>query len=52
VAALTVTVVLILFAIYRVEYLYTGDIRVRPEAFELILQRIERDNGGQIKTSQ
>ncbi|MBA4115210.1 MAG: DUF4239 domain-containing protein [Rubrobacter sp.] len=44
VAALTVVVVLVLYAIYRIEYPYTGDIRVRPEAFELMLQRIERDD--------
>ncbi len=46
VAALTVVVVVVLYAIYRIEYPYTGDIRVRPEAFELMLQRIESNNGG------
>ena len=46
VAALTVVVVVVLYAIYRIEYPYTGDIRVRPEVFELMLQRIEREHGG------
>lgn len=43
VAALTVVIVLVLYTIYRIEYPYTGDVRVQPEAFELVLQRIEGD---------
>lgn len=45
VAALTVMIVLVLYAIYRIDYPYTGDVRVQPEAFELVLERIERDGG-------
>lgn len=44
IAALTVVVVLVLFTIYRIEYPFTGNIRVEPDAFEIVLQEIERDN--------
>lgn len=43
VAALTVLVVLVLFTIYRMEYPFTGDVRVRPDALELVLDEIEED---------
>ena len=44
IAALTVVVVLALFTIYRIEYPFTGNKRVEPDAFEIVLQEIERDN--------
>ncbi|HZG64715.1 MAG TPA: hypothetical protein VEY13_14610 [Rubrobacteraceae bacterium] len=37
-------VVLVLFTIYRIEYPFTDNIRVEPDAFEIVLQEIERDN--------
>jgi len=43
VAALTIVLVLVLYAMYRVDYPYTGIVRVQPEAFEFVLQRMERD---------
>ena len=44
IAGLTVIVVLILYTVYRIEYPFTGDVRVRPEAFEFVLYEIEGDN--------
>jgi hypothetical protein len=44
IAALTVVVVLVLFTIYRIEYPFTGNIRVARDAFEIVLQEIERGN--------
>jgi hypothetical protein len=44
VAGLTVIVVLILYTIYRIEYPFTGDVRVSPEAFEFVLDEIEGGN--------
>ena len=41
IAALTVLVVLILFTIHRIEYPFTGDIRVTPADFESALHRME-----------
>lgn len=40
IAALTVVIVLVLYTIYRIEYPFTGEVRVRPDAFELVLQKI------------
>ena len=44
IAALTVVVVLVLYTIYRVEYPFTGNVKVEPDAFEMVLQEIEQDN--------
>jgi hypothetical protein len=44
IAALTVVIVLVLYAIYRIEYPFTGEVRVRPDAFELVLQKISGHN--------
>jgi Protein of unknown function (DUF4239) len=44
IAALTVVIVLVLYAIYRIEYPFTGEMRVRPGAFELVLQKISGHN--------
>jgi hypothetical protein len=44
IAALTVVIVLVLYAIYRIEYPFTGEVRVRPGAFELVLQKISGHN--------
>lgn len=44
IAALTVIVVLVLFTVYRIEYPFTGNIRIGPDAFEIVLHEIERDN--------
>ena len=41
IASLTVLVVLILFTINRIEYPFTGDIRVTPADFESALHRME-----------
>lgn len=46
VAALTVVIVLVLFAIHRIDYPYTGSVKVQPEAFEVVLQRISNGGGG------
>lgn len=40
-AALAALVVLVLFAIYRIEYPFTGEVRVGPDAFEVVLDEIE-----------
>ena len=40
IAALTVVIVLVLYTFYRIEYPFTGEVRVRPDAFELVLQKI------------
>lgn len=40
-AALTVLAVLVLFTIYNLEYPFTGDVRVEPDAFKLVLDEIE-----------
>jgi hypothetical protein len=37
IAALTVVVVLVLFTIYRIEYPFTGNIRVESDASEIVL---------------
>ena len=42
VAALTVVVTLIIYTIAVLDYPFNGDLRVGPEAFELVLDRIER----------
>ncbi len=39
-AALTVLIVLVLYIIYRIEYPFTGEVRVTPDAFEFVLQEI------------
>ena len=44
VSALTVVVVLVIYAVYRIDYPYTGDVRVRPDAFELVLERMETES--------
>lgn len=44
IAGLTVIVVLILYTVYRIEYPFTGDVRVRTDAFEFVLNEIEGDN--------
>jgi hypothetical protein len=44
IATLTVVIVLVLYAIYRIEYPFTGEVRVRPDAFELVLQKISGHN--------
>ncbi|MDQ3238149.1 MAG: DUF4239 domain-containing protein [Actinomycetota bacterium] len=41
VSALTVVIVLVIYAVYRIDYPYTGDVRVQPSAFELVLERME-----------
>ena len=41
IAALTVLVVLILFTSHRIEYPFTGDIRVTPADFESALDKME-----------
>lgn len=41
VAALTVVVTLIIYTIAVLDYPFNGDLRVGPEAFELVLGRIE-----------
>lgn len=46
VAALTVVIVLVLYAIHRIDYPYTGSVRVQPEAFKVVLQRISDSGGG------
>ncbi len=43
IAAMTVIVALTLYTIYRIEYPFTGDVRVGPDAFELVLDEIEGD---------
>jgi hypothetical protein len=43
VAALTVIVTLILYTIAVLDYPFNGDLRVGPEAFELVLRGIERN---------
>ncbi len=40
-AALAALVVLVLFTIYRIEYPFTGDVRVGSDAFEVVLNEIE-----------
>jgi hypothetical protein len=42
-AALAVIVVLLLYTIYRIQFPFTGDIRVPPDALELVLHKIESD---------
>jgi hypothetical protein len=44
VAMLTVVIVGVLFSIKAIEYPFTGDVRVPPSAFELILNRFEADS--------
>ena len=46
VALLTVIVSLSLYTIYAIEHPFTGNVQVRPDAFELVLQRIG-ETGGQ-----
>lgn len=46
VAGLTVVIVLVLFAIHRIDYPYTGSVKVRPEPFKVVLQRISEGGGG------
>ena len=41
VAALTLVISLILFSIGLLQYPFSGDVRVGPEAFELVLERFE-----------
>jgi hypothetical protein len=43
VAALTTIVTLIIYTIAVLDYPFNGDLRVEPEAFELVLRRIEGD---------
>jgi hypothetical protein len=43
VAALAVIVTLIIYSIAVLDFPYNGDLRVGPEAFELVLRRIEGD---------
>ncbi len=40
IAALTIIIVLVLYTIYRIEYPFTGDVRVQSDAFELLLDQI------------
>ncbi len=40
IAALTIIIVLVLYAIYRIEYPFTGAVQVGPDAFELVLDEI------------
>jgi hypothetical protein len=44
IAALTVVIVLLLYAIYRIEYPFTG-VRVEPDAFKLLLDEISGRGG-------
>jgi hypothetical protein len=41
VAALTVIVTLIIYTIAVLDYPFNGDLRVGPDAFELVLREIE-----------
>ncbi len=41
VAALTVIISLILYTVAVLEYPFNGDVRVQPDAFELVLREIE-----------
>ncbi len=41
VAALAMLIALILYAIYQIQYPFTGDVRVEPEAFEQVLYKME-----------
>ncbi len=43
VAALTVIVTLILYTVAVLEYPFNADVRVQPDAFELVLREIEGD---------
>ena len=43
VAMLTAVIVGVLFSVKAIEYPFTGDVRVPPNAFELILNRFEAD---------
>lgn len=40
-AALTVVVVLLLYAVYNIQYPFSGSVRVGPDAFEHVLQEVE-----------
>ena len=44
VGMLTALIVTILFAIKSLEYPFSGDMRVEPSAFELVLNRFEEDS--------
>jgi hypothetical protein len=44
VAALTVVITLIIYTIAVLDYPFNGDLRVGPESFELVLQRIEESD--------
>jgi hypothetical protein len=41
VAALTVVIAVILFTVYSLEHPFSGNVRVNPDAFELVLRRLE-----------
>ncbi len=43
VAALTVIITLIIYTIAVLDYPFNGDLRVGPDAFELVLREIEGD---------
>jgi membrane protein YdbS with pleckstrin-like domain len=43
VAALTAIVTLVLYTVAVLEYPFDGDVRVQPDAFELVLREIEGD---------
>jgi hypothetical protein len=42
VAALALTIALVLFTVGALDYPFKGDIRVRPDAFLSVLERFER----------
>lgn len=44
IAALTAIIVFASYTVYRTEYPFTGDVRVEPDAFKLVLRQIEGDN--------
>lgn len=46
VAALTTVVVLILFATYELQAPFAGNVRIEPEAFEEVLDDIQRQEPG------
>jgi hypothetical protein len=45
VAALTVVITLIIYTIAVLDYPFNGDLRVGPEAFELVLREVEGNDG-------
>lgn len=44
IAGLTAIIVFASYTVYRTEYPFTGDVRVEPDAFELVLRQMGGDN--------